>query len=359
MKHENCILIILETVEKTKEMGAFVQNALRHFDVDIILAETAFEALIKFGQYAPCLVIVDANLPMLNGFSLSAIIKGTKHGSACSVYMVIDELTVPNAKIDYLIMKPIKWEHVAMQLQCFFEKRAMADQYLSEITRAKMRQNELLPNKLHTESFSVDYIYSPFNDLSGDCLDYWYGRNEHGLFGFVFDCAGHDMCSFLQVSEIRTIIRWGFQSYQKQQLYKDLGDIMKNVNMELFHSHGDNVTCVAAIIFFLNFRTNELHYCSAGIPSFYIKKGHDDQYTEVEMSNYLIGYDPDVSFQEKSLLLRDVDEIIFSSDGFSELLFKKVEHIKKPKHDDVSAIFIKLRRNESEQDKYIGRKAVQ
>ncbi|MEN6623284.1 MAG: SpoIIE family protein phosphatase [Smithella sp.] len=326
-------------------MGNFVKNALHKYEVEIVLAETAFEGLIKFGQYAPCLVIAAANLPTLNGYSLSAIIKGAPKGDACSIYMVINnnELTIPNAAgIDYLVMQPIQWELLAMQLQCFFEKRAMAEYHLSEIIRAKNRQNELLPHKLQTESFTVDYIYSPYNELSGDCLDYWYGRNENGLFGFIFDCTGHDLCSFLQVSEIRTIIRWGFRCYQQQSLYDDLGDIMKNVNTELFYSHGDNVSCVAAIIFFLDFKTNQLHYCSAGIPSFYIKKASSDQYTEVEMENYLIGYDPKADFIEKSLSTEKVDEVIFSSDGFSELLFKK--DIKNPKHDDVSAIFIQLKK---------------
>ena len=97
------------------------------------------------------------------------------------------------------------------------------------------------------------------------------------------------------------------------------------------------------VIFYFDFEKNILHYCSAGIPSFYIKRG--SKMEEILMENYLIGYEPDVGFDEKALELEDIDEIIFSSDGLSELLFKDMQDTDPAKHDDVSAILVKLKRN--------------
>ena len=346
MKTENRILIILDNKTNSKELATIIKDSLRQYNVEIIIAENALDGLIKFMQFVPCLIIADANLQTINGFSLSAIIKGAKNGDQCSIYMVVDELALPNSKIDYFIKKPINNDFLVLELKSFFEKRMMSIYHLDEINRAKQTQNELLPNNLQTDLFRVDYIYSPFNELSGDCLDYWYGNTENGLYGFLFDCQGHDICSFMQVSEVRTIFRWGFRCYQNQQKFKttikSTADIIENINKELFHSHGYNAPIVAAVAFYLDFKTNMLTYCSSGIPCFFIKDACSDQYKEIDMSNYAIGYEPDATFDEKKLSLKGIDEVIFSSDGFSELLFKNASSIESPKHDDVSAIFIQL-----------------
>ena len=49
-------------------------------------------------------------------------------------------------------------------------------------------------------------------------------------------------------------------------------------------------------------------------------------------------------FQEQQLPLTDVDTIVFSSDGLSDLLLSEWQEAKLPssKHDDVSAIYIKI-----------------
>ena len=189
----------------------------------------------------------------------------------------------------------------------------------------------------------MNNVYSPFSELSGDGLDYWTGEDEHGLYGLLFDCTGHDIVSFLQVGEIRALLKKGCKYYQSN-VYKSLSEIMQNVNTDLFGLHGDDTICTAAIIFYFDFKKNILHYCSAGIPGFYVKYQNAAVIKKIECRNYLIGYTPDATFKTQTLALNDVNEVIFSSDGFSELLFIK-GNIDLAKHDDVSAILITLKRD--------------
>jgi hypothetical protein len=338
---QNHILIVMQEKKDAVCMENLIKTVFKNYNSTILIADTALDGLIKYNQYAPILVIADADLNTLNGFSLSAIIKGTKQGNDCTVYLIVDNYTANNSKVDYYIRRPFKPELIAMQLQRFFEKRSMETYHSSEIMRAKLKQNELLPEQLSNDSFKVDFIYSPFNELSGDCLDYWYGKDKNGLYGFLFDCTGHDICSFLQVSEIRAILKAGFRFYQ-QGKFESLSDIMKNTNEENFCLHGDDTVCVAAVVFRVDFKTNILSYCSAGIPSFFVKRKGIEKEEEILMKNYLIGFKPEAEFEEKHLSLADINEVIFSSDGFSELLFKK--NIENAKHDDVSAIFIQLKK---------------
>lgn len=81
----------------------------------------------------------------------------------------------------------------------------------------------------------------------------------------------------------------------------------------------------------------------------------DTAYRQIECENPLIGFAPnemlvdvigDNPFVERQLKITDINEIIFSSDGFNEIVYHHDDLPKKmAKHDDVSAITIKLKRS--------------
>ena len=79
--------------------------------------------------------------------------------------------------------------------------------------------------------------------------------------------------------------------------------------------------------------------------NFFIQYKDEMQMKEVIMENYPIGYEPGVEFDEKKISLENVEKVIFSSDGFSELLFENSNGLVKAKHDDVSAIVIQIKQS--------------
>ena len=106
------------------------------------------------------------------------------------------------------------------------------------------------------------------------------------------------------------------------------------------------LTPAAAVAFYVNFKENQLKYCTAGIPSFFVKYVGEHGYDKIDCCNYLLGMFQDVSFDEKELSLVGIDELVFSSDGFSEILYHQheLDAFQEAKHDDVSAITIQLKR---------------
>ncbi len=344
------ILLIVKQEERER-LCDLVRRAVKDYGVHIAAVDDAVQGLCLFEKTRPILLLVDADMPMLNGFSLSSIIKNTRYGNACTVYLIISRLEdYVKCGVDYYVTRPVNEPLLASQLVRFFEKRAAALHHKQETEVAMAKQRQMLPPQIYEESYSVSYIYSPFDELSGDGLDFWCGNGKRGLYGFLYDCTGHDIFSYSQTREIRAVFRMGFQLYGKSDGDGgiELNKIMQHVNEELFFVNGDNTECVAAVSFFLDFKARMLHYCSAGIPSFLTKSRGETAYRQREMINPLIGYEPDSAFQNANLSLDGIEEIIFSSDGFSDLLYKEIYALPSAQHDDVSAIFVQLKANQKE-----------
>lgn len=347
------ILLIQKNEESVKKFKDILVELKKEIDINIIATSDEIESLKLYERYQPAVVIIDAEMKVLNGFSLSAILRGMRGGEKCIIYMIVDDekdySKCDCENIDFFLKVGFNARFLKVQLKRFFKREEMYDEE-SDIQRAREQQEGLLPDKILDSNFEVNYLYSPFKDLSGDCLDYWCGEDKDGLYGFLFDVMGHDMCSFFQVSEVRAVFRYGFRFYQMwQKGFESLSAINENVNKEIFRLHNeDNISTIAAVVFYLDFKAQKLIYCSAGIPSFLLKKKNGYGYEEIKMKNYLIGYKEDAKYTEHEISLKDVDEIIFTSDGFSELLNKT--EMKKAKHDDVSAIFIGLKRKENRKE---------
>lgn len=339
--NDNTILLVMEKNE-IGQMKKILQKGLETYDVQLIAEDNPLDGLIRYNQYNPCLLITSANMQFLNGFSISAIIKGTEYGRDCAVWLIIDDV-VMDAKVDAFIRRPIREELVSLQLQNWCEKRFPAKPSQS-ILMAKIEQAKLFPQKIQEETFHVDYIYSPFNELSGDGLDFWLGQNKDGLYGFLFDCTGHSLASYGQVREIRMILKNGFKVNERREHF-NLGSVMQYLNEELFCFYGNDVNCVAAVAFHLDFKKNKLYYCSAGMPSFFVKYNNETDYQGILMENYLIGYRPDADFNQDEISLDNVENIVFSSDGLSEMVFRHAAEMEEPKSDDVTAILISLTKN--------------
>jgi len=60
------------------------------------------------------------------------------------------------------------------------------------------------------------------------------------------------------------------------------------------------------------------------------------------MENFLIGCEPGCEFEENQVSICPGKEVIFCSDGLSELLGKDLEKLKRPQQDDISSVFISL-----------------
>lgn len=341
------LVIMKDPIPLIREFGQVIQNLAQ-----IHPAMTGMDGLMKFQKMNPhpLAVIIDEDLPDFHGSSVASIIKDTKGGKDSIVYVINVTELLQNAKADYFMQKPLNTEMLFLQVKQDIEKRLLLNSQSEEIQKAIALQVGMLPPPIRTEKFEITSIFSPYNELSGDGIFYWYPertKEKDRLYGFLFDCTGHDISSYGQCSSLWISLRRELQNFQRGIL-PSLAEVMDSINNMLMEfSYGnDEPNMPAAISFYFDFRENVMHYCSAGNPEILYLKKKSKSYDSIKMRSSPFGYLVDTEYKEETLKLDGIQEVIFSSDGFSELLLKN-QFPEYPsdtaKHDDVSVISVRLR----------------
>lgn len=352
MNRKERILVVSRTPQK---VAGWLSEWTMKYKVSVHSATTGISGLARFEELKPTLLVVDDDLPDMRGMSFTTTIKDGRLGKDTTIYLYNLSSIFRNAKADYFLVRTSEEEfrqQLHAQITRFYDEKYMETLHSAELARAKKLQYSQLPPPVQTNHFHVNNIFSPMTELSGDGFDYWTGEDQNGLYGLLFDCTGHDIVSFSQCGSIRTLLKKACKLYQMGlDGYETLDKVMADVNADTFSIDTDPEP-VSAIVFHFDSKKNLLRYCAAGIPGILTRKDGENQYRVRSISSYLIGYEPDATYEEEQLDLTGINSVIFSSDGFYELVFhdKEVSEAAIAKHDDVSAIIIELNRNEARED---------
>lgn len=312
---------------------------------NVISSTTGLSGFFKFQRYNPRIVVVDESLPDINGMSVATIIKDTVRGTHSLIYLLTAGELWEHTRADRFIQKT--GEALLMkQLKTDIHKLEHKEKSDSLLNAIQM-QNDMLPKAISNPRFEVQPLFSAYEHLSGDSINFWHkSADEKGnagkLYGYLFDCEGHTLSSYGQVGSTWLSMKKALWSYQVG-MYKNLADVLAAVNQDFVMLY-DRTTLVPTVCFCADFEKNVLHYAPAGIPYIHVKKRDENKHQAIFLKSPILGYQMDSNFQEYSLPLDDVAEVMFSSDGLSDLLLdlEDEEPLEIAKHDDVSAIYIRL-----------------
>lgn len=340
------ILIISEMPEGlTFDLQSLIKDMAQ-----IFTATTGLEGLIKFQEVSPMLIIVDSDLPDMRGASVSTIIKDTPQGQKAIVYLmnVTASSLIPNLKTDRLISAPVDYNVFFEQVHQDLEKKIFFHTRSEEVEQAVINQQCMLPTKIKQDKFEVDFLYSPYNILSGDGMFYSYPKptkTKDILYGFIFDCAGHDLAAYGQAGTVWVTLRHQLEFFYKE-VYSNLAEMLNSINRDVFVFYRGKIEpqLTSIIAFCVDFKSMELRYASAGAPELILKE--NNTLRKIKNSSHPIGFEEDTKYEEHSIALEGNTEIIFSTDGLNDLLLCNQDGkfiFSEAKHDDVSAIFVKLK----------------
>lgn len=349
------ILIISKGYNKIENLLVSITVEHKIFKTDIFL-----EGLALYNKIRPSVLFIDYTLPQINGVTFCQILRDMMVKDSISykdltIFMLLptscikeDFAELSSLNIKFFIEKPINEMLFKLQMKNFFSNfKTGFDTTLEEsVKRAQISQALTLPDFIDNEKLSVSYIYSPYLNLSGDLFNYW--LEEDILYGYLFDCKGHDLTAWRQTAKIKTIFNYAFRFYNKG-IFKSLIDVMNNVNEEVLYqmdADQDKGSYVVAIIFKLDIKSGRFCYIPAGLPSLYVK--NEKAYREVSLCSDILGFSAAPKFEEEYLNLNDKNELILCTDGLSELL-EYEQKSKDNKKDDITAIFINLK-NVSDSD---------
>lgn len=341
-------ILIVANDDEANGMAEILNN---FDDINIVIASSFYEAVLKYIELKPFISLISVNLPVVNGLSLANILKGSNLGRDKVVCVFGEYFDLPDLRMDYFFRFPLDSSEIISKVKSYLsvsdtiyiDTNELMSKEAMEIEKARKKQSKILPVALSNDDICVKYLYSPCDDLSGDCIDYWVKDDK--LYGFLFDCTGHGLTAAIQVGEIRASLKLGFQQLSFG-IFHSLDDVMRYVNDTIFSLHRwDDVMLVAGIAFCIDYKKDVLEYCAAGIFNFFAKRINDAMFMPVDLTSNLLGYTPTPDFECKKLDLTGYQSIIFSSDGLSDLLNVPCCDLQMAQHDDVSAVFIQLKRH--------------
>ena len=229
-------------------------------------------------------------------------------------------------------------------------ERQLQYQIQQDVMLAAEVQKSLLPHGFDDELISLETIFEPFHQVSGDYFNFAWNQDHTKFYGFVIDVSGHGVASSLQGQVVNSFFR------EIMEAPVNLVSRLNWVNQKVLPFFTDD-TFAAAVCFEFDFARKSLSFSTAGIYAFLAASASLPKI--VCKPGSLIGITCTPEFEQWTVPLAEQDAFYFMTDGLSEQL--PPEHEIAPqdfdrtvallrdlshhpdRHDDCCALCIKIK----------------
>jgi len=322
-----------------------LRHILENAGYDVITADSGKEALKKINEYQFHCILLDIEMPEMNGFDV--INKLKQMPGICDIPVIFlsareDEKDIIEGfeagAVDY-ITKPysskIVGVRVKSQVKLYSTIKSLATAQADIIKQISNAQNELLkkPEDFKYANFSV--YYQSLHAAGGDIYDI-IKISDKKIGYFVGDFAGHQISTAFLTSSIKALLT---QNCNNMTSPKESMSILNSVLCEIMKPGQYLTACYAE----LNTETNELTVVNMGHPPLVALLSHAKN-EFMGRNGDLLGAFPDAFYQEDKIKLIGGDRLILYTDGLIEgdkvwsantkILREKANLIKDKNRDD-------------------------
>ncbi len=300
----------------------------------VIEVENGQECLTAWQKHQPDMILLDAMMPVMDGFSCCQQLKQTNNNELDIPILMItglnDKESVDRAfavgATDYVtkpIHPPVLCQRLARLLKAAKAEAALKaseakllKQNLhlqSELNQAADYVRSLLPQPL-TGKIKTEQQFVPSAQLGGDIFDYYWLDPNH-LVVYLVDVAGHGVKSTLLSISVLNILR--SQSLYNTNFYEPwtvLAELNRTFQM---NEKGDNYFTIWYGVISLSDR--ELTYAAAGHPPGIFVSQDDKNIQHLGSDNIPIGMFDEYPFEQSACQIKTGDELYILSDGVYEV----------------------------------------
>lgn len=308
-----------------------ILTELKKYSIQPIITSNILDGIDLFIENNPPILILDDKL---EGFMLAKTINDMQNNKTVIFMLTKLEkilLSKEHLNINFYIPKPLNRIFLQVTIMSYLKNYIFIEKENLEIERAVKKQAENLPNKIDNDFIKINYIYSPYNKLSGDKLKLLSDEKNNKYYGIVIDCTGHDLLAWQQTGTVEIMFKYAL-TFLKQGIFTSIKEVLEDVNKNLVSEE----IYVAATVFKIDLNQKLIKYVSAGIPNFFIKYKNSATYEKKFMKGKVLGYKIDAKYLEHTIEICNIEKIIFTTDGLTDTLNIK----KNIKSDDISAFFI-------------------
>lgn len=277
---ENKDPVTVLVVDDSRTMRNLLERLLSDFAYRVLLAEDGEEALTAYARHAPDILLLDMNMPRLDGLGVIKAIRG-EHGDQETLIIMVTsiesqglKLSAFSAGVNDFLNKPFDRAELlarvaaaARQVRLNRSLRQAADTIAAELDLVASLQTRLLPaGPPDLEGVTVQSVYRPSGRASGDYFDH-FPMADGVLRAVVADVSGHGARAAFLMGIVRTLFHLG--RTHALRLTDTLGLINTHL-MEILGNEPDFVSVLAADI---DFRRGRLTYVNAGHPPGMLRAG--------------------------------------------------------------------------------------
>jgi phosphoserine phosphatase RsbU/P len=293
---------------------------------EVISTASGQEAIDKAKLDPPDLVLLDIEMPGLNGFETLELLKGGIIDPAVPVIFLTAledsksrETGLQAGAVDY-ITKPYDKQELRIKVKnhlALYEARKEIEirnkVMAREMEMASQLQRSLLPEEFPTcDKVAFSALYKPVSPAGGD----FYDVIELGpsRIGFAeVDVSGHGVAAAM----VGAMFKMAFQSFAGTT--DSPAELLKVINDQMFGilPDSDFLTVFYGVI---NLETRELVYTNAGHPRPFLFRPSEGSFEELEIGGPLVGALSGMDYEDGRVQLEKGDRILVFTDGVTETL---------------------------------------
>lgn len=293
---------------------------------EVMSAESGIEAIEIARDKKPDLVLLDIEMPGLDGFQTLEILKREIIDPATPVIFLTAredsesrEKGLEAGAVDY-ITKPYDKQELSIKVKnhlALYEARKEIEArnrvMAREMAMASQLQNTLLPQDLPSlEKLSLFACYKPVSEAGGDFYDVIELPNNR--IGFVqVDVSGHGVASAM----VGAMFKMAFQSFARTT--NSTAGLLKVINDEMFKvlPDSDFLTVFYGII---DTKTFDMTFTNAGHPKPLLFRRSGATIVELYEGGPLVGAFSGMEYDEETVQLYSGDSVLIFTDGVTEAL---------------------------------------
>ncbi len=332
------ILIVDDVAENLYSLNALLTEEIEN--VQVFQANSGIDALTFLREVSVDLIILDIQMPQMDGFEVAQLIKGRKKTKDIPIVFLTAAFKTEAFKeqgfkvgaVDYLT-KPIDENRLINKINLYlkvFEKEKELEVKNEELFYAQkkitdsikfslMIQDSILPREDEMKCLkSIDsfIIWNPKDIVSGDI--YFVKEFKDGFLLFLIDCVGHGVAGAFMTMITKALLK----NIIKKENYNNPAEILGELHIEirnLLNQDRDDTLIDVGLdggILYYKKNSNKVIFSGAKTPLFYIQ---DNELNIIKGNRQSIGYKTaptEYKFSNYEIELKSDTYFYLTTDGF-------------------------------------------
>lgn len=290
----------------------------------VVEAGNGLEAVARFNEHLPDIILMDALMPEMDGLEASRLIKQRASGQLVPIIFLtsLQDATSLAACLesggDDFMSKPYNRMILKAKINAFGRMRRMHDQLQSHNRQMLLEQQvakTVFDNVAHSGCLALPNLrhsLSPLAVFNGDTV-LAERKPDGGLSLFLGDFTGHGLPAAIGAMPLAEIF------YGMTQKGFAMEDVLREINAKLYTILPTEVFCCGAMVD-LDFHNKMARIWVGGVPPVYMYRGGTAQIEKVASSSLPLGVLQPRRFSPHPIDLRmdNGDRVFLWSDGIME-----------------------------------------